>query len=68
MYVLKQRMCDRCKSYISVSSYRERDENGKDRLVVDCGTCITCGKIEILPQDDFKEFVSEHCISMRRLI
>lgn len=68
MYVLKQRMCDRCGSYIHVSSYKERDDYGKDISVVDCGTCITCGKIEILPQDDFKEFVSEHCISMRRLI
>lgn len=67
MYVLKQRICDRCGSYIRVSSYRERDDYGKDISVVDCGTCITCDKIEILPQDDFREFVSEYCVKINNI-
>ena len=52
-YILRDRKCERCQNKIEVLS-----ADG----VVDCGKCVSCGKIEILPQENYREFINEFCI------
>ena len=62
MYVLKDRQCERCGNDIQVLPYTDKDEYGRSETVVDCGMCVYCGKIDILPQEDYRQFVSQFCI------
>lgn len=65
MYVLKDSKCQICNGEIEVFAYTGQDEYGKTITVVDHGQCSCCGKIVILPQDDFREFIYKHC---RRIV
>lgn len=61
MFILKDLNCSRCGGEIQVFGYTEKDKHGKTRTIVDYGQCTYCGKIEILPQDDFREFTYLYC-------
>lgn len=61
MYLLKNRRCSRCGGEIAVLPYTEDDQFGKLRIVVDCGKCIYCDKVEILPTEDYRIFVRAYC-------
>lgn len=62
MYVLKDRKCERCDNYIQVHSYRDKDRIGRDIRVVDYGSCVCCGKLDILPIEEYSKFVHQFCI------
>lgn len=63
MYILKDRKCARCENdEIIVHSYSEKDKYGRNKTIVDYGECSYCCGIEILPQEDFRTFVSQFCI------
>lgn len=61
MYVLKDTKC-KCGGFIEVLGYKDKDKNGKNVTLVDVGSCIDCGKVEILPPEDFHGFVHQHCM------
>ena len=61
MYVLKDRKCRKCGENIAVLSYAQKNKLGKYELIVDYGECIYCGKVEILPNEDYRSFVREFC-------
>lgn len=56
MYVLKEHKCERCGGSIIVFPFTEKSE-----VVVDYGACEYCGKIEILPSENYRRFVAEFC-------
>jgi hypothetical protein len=53
MYILNNMKCERCGGDIQVISY------GRE---VDRGECTKCSLVEILPSDDYKEFVDKFCV------
>ena len=61
MYLLKNIKCSRCGGEIAVLPYTEDDQFGKSRRVVDCGKCTYCDKVEILPTEDYRDFVRDYC-------
>lgn len=65
MYVLKYRVCERCGGDIQVLPYTEKDECGNKETLVDYGRCVNCDKTDILPQEDYHEFVRTFCIRKR---
>lgn len=66
MYVLKDRKCERCGNEILVLHYKDKSWiTGKTGLYVDHGECVFCGKIEILPGEEYKSFVERYCVSRR---
>lgn len=64
MYVLKDRRCSICGNYIEVHSCRDKNERGEYTTVVDHGSCVFCGKIDILPTEHYQNFVRQFCISI----
>lgn len=62
MYVLRDMKCCRCENEIIVYGFTEKNRCGKYKSVVDYGECVYCGKKEILPQENFRDFVSQFCI------
>lgn len=54
-YILEQK-CIKCNGEISVISYK-----GKKGPVVSHGECINCGRVEILPEEPFLQFVNQFC-------
>lgn len=61
MYVLKDRKCDICNNYIQVFSFNDEDT---DKRFVDSGECTNCGKVDILPQEEYRGFVRDYCINV----
>ncbi len=61
MYVLKN-PCSRCGGNVLVNYYKDEEGN----KIVDCGECLYCGKIEILSQDEYDEFITRCCKYIRR--
>lgn len=61
MYVLKDRRCSHCDNDIIVYGVSKKDLNSRYCTVVDYCECAYCGIKDILPQEDFKSFVSKFC-------
>lgn len=61
MYFLKDTHCSDCGGDNLVVPAHIKDENGKDKIVVDSGVCQDCLREYVLPDDEYHMFGRRYC-------